>query len=261
MNRDLPSVLITGSAKRVGAAIAQGFAKAGWHVVIHYGGSIEEAEALAASLPSAEAIQCDLSDSEAAAAMIGELAEVLCDWRVLINNASVFPYDGADCMDEALFDQSMQINAKAPAMMTQTFFHSARSAHGRRAIHITDQKLQNPNPDFFSYTMSKHALNATVDMLAMAQGPKDRVYAIAPGAILPSHDQSADEIEISHRLNPLKRKTDASEIADAALFLADGDLASGQTLSIDSGQHLLGQPRDVIYLAREQAAKAAEASQ
>lgn len=252
MDRELPSILITGSAKRVGAAMAEAFGENGWHVVIHYRSSNDQAEEFAASLPSAEAIQCDLSDVEASAAMIRELAARLPDWRVLINNASVFPYDGPDSMDADQFDLSMDVNARAPAMLAQTFFQAATSKAGRTVIQITDQKLANTNPDFFSYTMSKHALSASVDMLAMAHDPADRIYAIAPGAILPSHDQSKQEIEISHRLNPLKRKTDVSEIADAAMFLAEGTLASGQTLYIDSGQHLLRQSRDVIYLAREQ---------
>jgi enoyl-[acyl-carrier-protein] reductase (NADH) len=91
-------------------------------------------------------------------------------------------------------------------------------------------------------------------MLAMgAAGPEDRIYGLAPGAILASHDQSPGEAEDSHRLNLLKRRTAAREVADAALFLAEGHLASGQTLYVDSGQHLLRQPRDVMFLAREDA--------
>jgi NAD(P)-dependent dehydrogenase (short-subunit alcohol dehydrogenase family) len=119
-------------------------------------------------------------------------------------------------------------------------------------IAITDQKLANPNPDFFSYTMSKQALGATVPMLAMASArADDRIYAIAPGAILQSYDQSEEEFAISGRLNLLKRHTTKEEIADAAFFLAQGRVASGTTLFVDSGQHLLAQSRDVLYLARE----------
>jgi NAD(P)-dependent dehydrogenase (short-subunit alcohol dehydrogenase family) len=118
-------------------------------------------------------------------------------------------------------------------------------------IDLTDQKLANPNPDFFSYTASKHALAATVSMMAMAAAPDDRVYALAPGAILASHDQSPAETEVSHRMNLLRRRTSAAEVADAAWFLATGPLASGQTVFVDSGQHLLSQPRDVMFLARE----------
>jgi NAD(P)-dependent dehydrogenase (short-subunit alcohol dehydrogenase family) len=92
-------------------------------------------------------------------------------------------------------------------------------------------------------------------MLAMAAtAPEDRVYTLAPGAILSSYDQDEAETEVSHRLNLLGRRTGADEISAACLWLAEGWLASGTTLHVDSGQHLLSQPRDVIYLAREAAA-------
>jgi enoyl-[acyl-carrier-protein] reductase (NADH) len=120
-------------------------------------------------------------------------------------------------------------------------------------IHLTDQKIANPNADFFSYTMSKHALASTVPMLQMASAAGDRIYALAPGAILPSLDQTSEEAERSHRMNLLRRRTSAEEVADAAWILATGSLAGGQTLFVDSGQHLLAQQRDVIYLAREEA--------
>jgi NAD(P)-dependent dehydrogenase (short-subunit alcohol dehydrogenase family) len=246
-----PAVLVTGGARRIGAAIARGFADAGWHVVIHYGRSRAEAQALAISLPSAELVSCDLADPDAGAEMVEALAARLDNWRVLVNSASIFDLDLATDLRPAVFEQAMRVNAMAPARLAQRFLATARASGGRRVIHITDMKIANPNPDFFSYTMSKHALAATVKMLAMTAPSRDRVYAIAPGAILASHDQSEDETEVSHRMNLLNRKTDASEIATAALFLAQGWLASGETLFIDSGQHLLSQPRDVLYLARE----------
>jgi NAD(P)-dependent dehydrogenase (short-subunit alcohol dehydrogenase family) len=234
--------------------MAQRFAQAGWHVVIHYGRSASEAEQLAAQLPSAETIACDLADTGAAEAMIAELAARLSDWRVLINSASIFETDDVARLDPAVNDAVMAVNARTPAAMAQRFLALAQARGGRRVIHVTDQKIANPNPDFFSYTMSKHALASTIPMLSKARkDPRDRVYGLAPGAILPSHDQSEAEAEVSHRLNLLRRRTGADEIAEAALFLAQGWLASGQMLYVDSGQHLLDQPRDVIYLAREQA--------
>lgn len=248
-----PAVLITGGAKRIGAAIARRFGAAGWHVVLHHGSSHTEAEALAGELESAETVSCDLADTLASAAMIEGLAARLDDWRVLINSASVFENDDAAGLDPAVNQRVMAINARTPALMAQRFLALARAGGGRRVIQVTDQKIANPNPDFFSYTMSKHALAATVAMLSKARrDPRDRIYGLAPGAILPSHDQSEAEAEVSHRLNLLERKTEAAEVAEAALFLAQGWLASGQTLFVDSGQHLLDQPRDVIYLAREQ---------
>ncbi len=251
-----PAVLVTGGAVRIGAAIAQRFAGAGWHVVIHYRSSSEEADALADTLPSAETIGCDLSDGDAAVAMVEALAKKLPDWGALINSASVFNYDGVIALDPATNREAMQVNAVTPARMAQAYLANAKAEKGRRVIHITDQKLKNPNPDFFSYTMSKHALDATIAMLAIGhKDSADRIYGLAPGAILASHDQTEDETELSHRLNPLKRKTGAEEIAEAALFLASGNLRNGETLFIDSGQHLLNQDRDVIYLAREMAAQ------
>ena len=246
------AVLVTGGSARIGAEIARRFAAEDWHIVIHYGFSGTEAEALASSLPSAETIQCDLRDTDASVKMIEELAARLADWRVLINSASVFSPDDVTALDAQTNSEAMQVNATAPTRMAQAYLANARSRAGRCVIQVTDQKLANPNPDFFSYTMSKHALSSTIKMLAMsAARPEDRVYGLAPGAILPSHDQTEEEIETSHRLNPLGRKTGPDEVADAACFLASRTLRSGETIYVDSGQHILQQDRDVIYLARE----------
>lgn len=245
-------MLVTGGAKRIGAAIARAFAEAGWHVVIHYGRSRAQAEALAAQLPSAEIVGCDLDSWDEGPAMIEALAARLEDWRVLVNCAGVFDLDTARQLDPAVFEKALRVNAATPARLGQTFLDKARSTAGRRLIQITDQKLLNPNPDFFSYTMSKHALGATIPMLSMARSdPRDRIYGIAPGAILASHDQTEAEAEVSHRMNLLGRKTAPQDIAGAALFLAGGWLASGQTVYVDSGQHLLAQERDVLFLARQ----------
>ena len=246
-----PAILITGAARRIGATLARAFGQAGWHVVIHHRASHAEAQALAATLPSAEAVECDLLDGEAAVAMVEALAARLPDWRMLVNCAAVFEHDGADAIEPGVFARAMRVNAETPARMAQAFLASARALGGRRVIQFTDMKLRNPNPDFFSYTMAKHALDATVRMLAMAQAnPQDRVYGLAPGAMLPSFDQVPEEHEISGRMNLLRRLTDPDELADAALFLSEGWLASGETIFVDSGQHLLAQPRDVLYLAR-----------
>lgn len=248
----LPAVLITGASRRIGAQLARRFGAAGWHVAIHVGHSPAAARNLAATLPSAEVVQCDLLDGDAALAMIAKLAARLDDWRMLINCAAVFQLDTAERIEPEVFAEAMRVNAETPARMSQAFLAKAKARGGRRVVQFLDQKLLNPNPDFFSYTMAKHAFAATVKMLAMAQDdPADRVYGLAPGAMLPSFDQHPDEHEASGRMNLLNRLTDPDELAEAALFLAQGWLLSGETLFIDSGQHLLAQPRDVLFLARE----------
>ncbi len=250
----LPAVLVTGGAARIGAAIVHRFAAAGWHVVIHHRASAAAAEALAASLPSAETLAFDLADDDAAVAALAALALRVPDWRCLVNSAAVFDYDGVTALDPATNREAMQINALAPTRLAQTFLAQATSPAVRCVINITDMKIENTNPDFFSYTMAKHALAATIGMMAKCAAFRDsRVYGLAPGAVLASHDQREEETDISHRMNLLGRKTGAVEIADAALFCASGALETGQTLFVDSGQHLLDQPRDVIWLARETA--------
>ena len=246
-----PAVLITGAARRIGKVLARRFAGAGWHVVIHHGFSHDDAAALATSLPSAEVVQCDLTDPAAAEAMVENLAKRLPDWRCLINNAAVFNEDSVDRTDPAVLAEAIAVNLASPVRMAQAFLRSAQSQGGRRVIHFTDMKVENPNPDFFSYTLAKNALAASVKTLAMGPWrPSDRVYGLAPGAMLPSHDQLDEEHELSGRMNLLQRLTDPLELAEAALFLSQGWLESGQSLFIDSGQHLLSQPRDVLYLAR-----------
>ena len=247
-----PAVLITGAAKRIGAVLARRFAATGWHVVIHAGHSPALARDLAATLPSAEVVEADLVDREAALAMIADLAARLPDWRVLVNSAAVFKPDTAEAIEPAIFAEAMRVNAETPTAIAQAFLASAQAQGGKRVIQFLDQKLLNPNPDFFSYTMAKHALATTVKMLAMAQSdPATRVYGLAPGAMLPSFDQAEHEHESSGRMNLLQRLTDPAELAEAALFMAEGWLASGETIFVDSGQHLLSQPRDVLYLARQ----------
>lgn len=246
-----PAILVTGGAKRIGALICRAYAEAGWHVVIHYGNSRGDAEALAVALPSAETAQCELSDPAAAEGMIADLAARLPDWRMLVNSAAVFRNDDAEGIDHAVLAEAMAVNAESPSRMTSAFLRLARAGGGRRVINVLDQKLRNINPDFFSYTMAKAALEAAMRMQAMAApDPSDRVYGMAPGAMLPSFDQAAEEHEISGRMNLLGRLNHARELADAALFLGQGWLESGTVLYVDSGQHLMRQSRDVLYLAR-----------
>ena len=246
-----PAVLVTGGAQRIGALIARRFAAAGWHVVIHCGRSRDAAGVLAAELPSAEVVQCDLTDRSAAVGMIGTLADRLPDWRVLVNCAAVFRFDSDEAPEDEVLDEAIAVNAATPAAMTAAFLRHAHTSHGRRVIDLLDQKLRNINPDFFSYTMAKAAFEAAMRMQAMhCPRPTDRVYGLAPGAMMASFDQAPDEHLLSGRMNLLSRLNDPQELADAALFLGYGHLASGTTLYIDSGQHLMRQPRDVLFLAR-----------
>ncbi|WP_239807177.1 SDR family oxidoreductase [Croceicoccus hydrothermalis] len=249
---DRRTVLITGGAKRLGATIARHFSEAGFHVLIHCHRSTEAAHALARSLPSAEVVSADLSKLDTIDRFVADLAIRVPNWTVLVNSAAIFEPDLADDLDPDIFRRSNAINAASPSLLSQAFLRHTRKGSQRRVINLIDQKIANTNPDFFSYTMSKHALFAATRMMAMHFArSSDRIYGLCPGAMLPSHDQHDAEHEQSGRMNLLRRLTSPDELAQAAVFLAKGHVASGATLFLDSGQHLLAQERDVLYLARE----------
>jgi NAD(P)-dependent dehydrogenase (short-subunit alcohol dehydrogenase family) len=124
-------------------------------------------------------------------------------------------------------------------------------------VNLLDQKLWNPNPDHLSYTLSKAALEAATTLLAMALAPSVRVCAVAPGVTLHSGPMDDAEFAASHRMTPLGRSSTPQDVARSVRFLLESPAITGTTLLVDGGQHLQAQPRDVMYLAREQAAPAA----
>jgi NAD(P)-dependent dehydrogenase (short-subunit alcohol dehydrogenase family) len=117
-------------------------------------------------------------------------------------------------------------------------------------IHLLDQKLVNPNPDFFSYTLSKAALLEATRLCAAALAPVLRVVAVAPGITLPSADQTEAEFEKAHAMTPLGASSRPHEIADAVVWLARARAVTGTMLLVDGGQHLSPLPRDVMMMIR-----------
>ncbi|GAA4643496.1 SDR family oxidoreductase [Pontixanthobacter gangjinensis] len=247
------AVLVTGGAIRLGRSISEEFAARGWHVIIHYRSSAREAQILADSLPSAETITFDLCDHHAVERAAIDLANRVPEWRALICSASLFEPDSADQANWEVWDKVQNANLRGNVALAQTFLKRSQFGNAKSAVFLLDQKLENMNPDFFSYTLSKAGLHAAAQMMAMQeQFSKDRIYSLAPGLTLPSHDQTEAEFARSASMNLLQRVTQAEETARAACFLADGHLASGGTLLVDSGQHLLNHRRDVMYLVREE---------
>jgi NAD(P)-dependent dehydrogenase (short-subunit alcohol dehydrogenase family) len=247
-----PTVLVTGGAKRIGRAICEHFAGQGWHVVIHYHASRAEAEALAAALPLASTCGFDLADHAALPGTVASLAQRHPDWRALVCSGSRFEPDRPEAPDMALWQSVHSANLAGNVLLAAHYLGHANSAQGRCIVNLLDQKLANLNPDFFAYTVAKAGLKTAGEMLALARfGSADRIYGLAPGLTLPSHDQTETEFARSGAMNLLHRFTDTAEIAAAAWFLVTGPVASGTTLYVDSGQRLIPQPRDVMYAVRE----------
>ena len=255
-----PVALVTGGAKRLGRAIALDLAAHGFDVAVHYRGSKAEALATVAELQSlgaaAFAFQADLADEAACRALVPAVAAHFKRIDAVVNNASTFEYDNPATFSNAAMDQHWRANT-APAVLLAQALHSHLNGCARDdsndsgcVVNIIDQKLWNPNPDYFSYTLSKAALQAATVMLAQALAPQVRVCGVAPGVTLVSGPMNESEFTAAHRMTPLQRSSTPQDIARAVRFLIESPAITGTTLLVDGGQHLSAQPRDVLYLAK-----------
>jgi NAD(P)-dependent dehydrogenase (short-subunit alcohol dehydrogenase family) len=242
-------VLITGGAKRLGAAMARALAAAGYGVVVHANRSAAAAEILAAELGGAVVLG-DLSDPTAPARIIDEAVRKVGPLYGLINNASRFELDRAGTITAEMIAAHMAPNLVAPVLLTQAFAAALTLERGV-VVNILDQKLANLNPDFFSYTLTKAALAAASEMFAMALAPKIRVCGIAPGLTMIAPKQTEERFEKAWRANPLQRGSAPEDIAEAALFILKTPSVTGTTLYVDGGEHLMRRSRDVGILSGE----------
>ncbi len=250
-----PVALVTGGGRRLGRAIALDLAAHGFDVAVHYRASENEALATVAELQSlgatAFAFQADLSIEAACRALLPAVAAHFKRIDAVVNNASTFEYDHPATFSVAAMDQHWRANT-APAVLLAQALHSHLNgcAEIGCVVNIIDQKLWNPNPDYFSYTLSKAALQAATVMLAQALAPQVRVCGVAPGITLASGTMNETEFAAAHRMTPLQRSSTPEDIAHAVRFLIESPAITGTTLLVDGGQHLSAQARDVLYLAK-----------
>ena len=252
-----PSVLVTGGGVRLGAAIVTTFAQAGWRVLCQYRRSGAEAHSLCQGLRSqgldATALEGDLTTEAGRQALMAEAARLAGSLHCLVNNASAFePDTGAD-FDAELARAQLEVNLIAPLSLARELAAQNAEATADNApacvLHILDQKVFNLNPDYFSYTVSKLALERAVALQAQALAPRVRVCGVAPGLMFPSGPQSQANFDRASRVNLLRRPTDPAEVARTCLFLASSPAITGCTLAVDNGQHLVPLERDVMFLA------------
>jgi NAD(P)-dependent dehydrogenase (short-subunit alcohol dehydrogenase family) len=238
------TAIVTGGAKRIGAALCRALSADGWHLLIHCNTSQAEAEALAAELGNAKVVRAELAEASAAETIFGAL-EGLPPARLLVNNASRFAYDLAADFSVEQWDSHLDINLRAPALLSQAF---AKTCGEGLIVNLLDAKLAQPNPDFFSYTVSKFGLAGLTELCARAFAPAVRVCGIAPSVTLVSGPQSRENFEQVHSLNALRRGVRVEEIVAALRFLIATPTITGQTITLDGGQRFLALPRDVQFL-------------
>jgi NAD(P)-dependent dehydrogenase (short-subunit alcohol dehydrogenase family) len=240
------TAIVTGGAKRIGEQISRALAADGWHVLIHCNESCGAAEALAAELVSATVVRAELADAGAADTIFAALAG-LPPPRLLVNNASRFVLDGIEDFDAAGWAAHLDVNLRAPAMLTQKFAAVA-GGEGGVIVNLLDAKLAAPNPDFFSYTISKMGLAGLTELSARALAPRIRVCGIAPSVTLVSGPQSRENFAAVHAHNALGRGVEVAEIVAALRFILATPSLTGQTITLDGGQRFLSLARDVQFL-------------
>jgi NAD(P)-dependent dehydrogenase (short-subunit alcohol dehydrogenase family) len=243
------TVLVTGSAKRLGREIALALAGAGWQVAVHYRGSAEDAIKTVADCTqlagAAAAFDADLADE---AAVRGLLLRVLAHFGqvdAVVNSAAIFEHDTAASFSYAAMERHLRCNTGAAILLAQAL-HAHVQARGARGavVNLLDQKLWNQNPDFLSYTLSKAALEAANTMLAQALAPAVRVVGVAPGLTLTSDYLTPEKFAALHQLSPLGRSSTPGDVAAAVKFALDNQSITGTTLLVDGGQHLMRFERD-----------------
>ncbi|MFD1610808.1 SDR family oxidoreductase [Sphingomonas tabacisoli] len=239
------TAIVTGGARRIGCAIARALAADGWHVLIHHHTS--DASELAREL-GGSAVQADLADADAARTIIAAL-DGLPPPALLVNSAAGFDLDQFGDFDAGQWDRHLAVNARAPALLTQAFAKAVPEGQGALVVNLLDAKLVQPNPDFFTYTVSKMALAGAMELAARVLARRGiRVCGIAPSVTLVSGPQTRENFEDVHRLNALGRGVTVEQIVEALRFIIATPTLTGQTIVLDGGQRFLRLERDVQFI-------------
>lgn len=244
-------ILVTGGAKRIGAALSSALVEAGWHVVLHYHQAEQDARILADRLlaegGSVETVQADLALPEQISVLMDKATKTG-PLDAVINNASLFSYDDSDSVSATEINRHMMVNLTAPALLTRALYEQMPEDRQGVVVNMLDAKLFGINPDYFSYTLSKAACHTLTQIAAQAYAPRLRVNGIAPGIVLPSGGQTEAEFRRSHKRNLLGQGAQIKEIVAAMHLLLDTASITGEVIILDGGAHLQPPARDVAFL-------------
>jgi pteridine reductase len=238
----MQTALITGGAVRIGRAITLALAGAGMRVVVHYNRSSGPAEMLVEQIREgggeAVAIGGDLS-RHAEVERVAREAEEAFGWiDVLVNNASVFPEEALDAVDEALWDHTLAVNLKAPFFLTRALGARMRERGEGVVINMVDLAGMQTWSRYAAHAVSKAGLVHLTKVAARALAPEVRVVGIAPGTVLPPEDLPAEEIERLARGTLLGTIGSPEDVARAVLYLIDAPFVTGEILVVDGGRSL-----------------------
>ena len=234
--------LVTGAARRIGAAIAGALHRRGLSVAVHYRTSRDDAQALARSLDrerpgTVATFGCDLLDPGAPERLVSDVIARFGALDVLVNNASSFYSTPLDTTTEAQWDDLVGTNLKAPYFVTQAAARFLTAGRGS-VVNLADIHGRNPVKGYPAYCSAKAGMIMLTRALALELGPEIRVNAVAPGiALWPVGDRDVAGHEKAEQLVPLRRSGSAEEIAEAVTWLAlDASYTTGEVLAVDGGR-------------------------
>lgn len=242
MNEEIPNrprALITGAAKRIGAAVATHLASRGCDIVLHCHHSLKDAEALSEKLHRTGArvtiLRQDLSKIHALKNFYTAIPP--CD--ILIHNASVFMRDDIHTMEDEVLEAHMRVNMMAPLLLTQGFAKQLPNDRHGSVVMLSDGVMGwSLSPHFFSYAASKLSLDGCVDLLAAALAPAIRVNGLALGPTLENENDTSEMFQRLADRSPLKENSTTADVLCTIDYLLDSPTVTGQTISIASGMQL-----------------------
>tara|TARA_B100000029_G_scaffold70789_1_gene62854 strand:+ start:6460 stop:7227 length:768 start_codon:yes stop_codon:yes gene_type:complete len=245
------AALVTGGARRIGAAICLHLAEKGHSVAVHHNSSEDAAEALAERIRGMGVGACtvkgNLSNPDEVASLVARAGAEIGPISHLVNNASRFEFDDIESVDSESWGSHLDVNARAPMLLTRALLEQLPEDSTGSVVNILDQKIADPSPDHLSYTASRYALLGLTDALARGLAPRVRINAVAPGHTLPSPDQTAEGFERAQQESPLGFGPSPADIAEAVGYLIDARAVTGQVLFVDSGERFLARSRDVLF--------------
>lgn len=244
------TALVTGAARRIGAAIARDLGRHGWAVALHCHTSRAETEAVAeeirASGGRAEVVVADLSKLEAIEAIVADAGARLGPIGLLVNNASEFEPDEMGALAPARFERHLRVDLVSPCLLADAWLAALPETMAGHVINVIDQRVLRLTPKFFSYTLAKSALWTATRTMAQALAPRVRVNAIGPGPSFANTRQTAEDFARQSAAVPLGRGPTPDEFGATVRFLVDTPSITGQMICLDGGQHLAWETPDVV---------------
>lgn len=250
--KDSKTVLITGATGRLGADLVSRFAVSGWRVIFHYRSATDVAIAQERALRlqgyDVHAVSGIFDEESAVAEFAGRVMKEHGCPDLTVNNASSFQYDFPGKLDRKVLRQSIDVHVIAPAVLIDSFVSDERRL-GKKIdiINIIDQKINNINPDYYSYTIGKVGLMGITKIWQSACAEGVRVFGVYPGLMSVSGDQTLNRFEDDARKSLLGRAVTSDDIYNGIIYLVNSKSLYGFDLTIDAGESVVPRARDVAF--------------